>query len=505
MMSSFQQQCDCDCVDAAAATSSFTQHWLPTAAMKFAATDRVLGPRRRTCREMPRATRLLLYLWEVYASARPVGRHLVTLTCLCLAPALLTGALVHRWLSQTLRCGHQAALGTALVSGAAALAAAVLCHPLRCALTVSLPTVCARQGRELLISASLAVLLADVIPNIGANVGAVVGALKCAAEGFSRTLLNSSELLNAARGEIFQEAVRAGKEDLSLVAKVRTLERFTRVDVSEVKSSFVKMIGQVQVNFSHMRNTLTRYKVLSNRILAAGFVALLIWESACYLKSYLTCVKFDNHGISKERRWRRQRQRKEARAPSGGGGGFAPVLRRFQISCRDYTPSVVSLLAVTFHFSAMALIAASDHVVYRTLRVFLPWLLDFPAMSANMEVTYKVRWFPPAFCIVPRSCVTRQLADLRKDYKWNFSPEASTCDAALSDPGAGASALLACLWLMSYLLVFLEAYAARLQRNICASFFKKQEARRVAYCTAKSRAERDGQETVFISCPSALG
>ncbi|XP_037102176.1 osteoclast stimulatory transmembrane protein [Syngnathus acus] len=471
--------------------------------MKFAATDRVLGPRRRACREMPRAKRLLLYLWEVYSSARPAGRHLLTLTCLCLAPALLTGSLLHRWLSQTMRCGHRAALGTALVSGAAALAAAVLCHPLRCALTVSLPTVCARQGRELLISASLAVLLADVIPNIGANVGAVVGALKCAAEGFSRTLLNSSELLNAARGEIFQEAVRAGKEDLSLVAKVRTLERFTRVDVSKVKSSFVKMIGQVRVNFSHMRNTLTRYKVLSNRILAAVFVALLIWESARYLKSYLTCVKFDNHTIPKERR---RRQRKEARAPSGGG--FAPVLRRFQISCRDYTPSVVSLLAVTFHFSAMALIAASDHVVYRTLRVFLPWLLDFPAMSAYMEVTYRVRWFPPAFCIVPRSCVTRQLADLRKYYKWNFSPEASTCDAALSDPGAGASALLACLWLMSYLLVFLEAYAARLRRNICGSFFKKQEARRAAYRTAKSRAERDGQEpeeTVFITSPSALG
>lgn len=103
----------------------------------------------------------------------------------------------------------------------------------------------------------------------------------------------------------------------------------------------------------------------------------------------------------------------------------------------------------------------------------------------------QVQWFPPAFCILPHACITRQLTDFRKEYKWNFSPEASICDAKTSAPSAGVSALLACLWLMSYLLLFLEAYATRLRRNICASFFKKQAERRVAFWNAKGQAKQD--------------
>uniref|UniRef100_A0A3Q2YR81 Osteoclast stimulatory transmembrane protein n=1 Tax=Hippocampus comes TaxID=109280 RepID=A0A3Q2YR81_HIPCM len=369
--------------------------------------------RTACCRESVKS--LVFYLWDVYSSAKPLGRHLWTLTALCLTLAVVTGTLLYHWLSKTLKYDHNTSAHTALVYGVAMLPTTFLCHPLRCVLTMTLPTVCTKQGRKLLISAAVMILMCNVIPNISVNVGAVLRTLKCTADGFSKTLLNSSELLNTARQDMVKEAIQVRKEDL------------------------------MEINFSYMRKMITQYKLLSNRILAALFVALLIWESARYLKSYLTSITFDNNPISKRLR------QNEAHVTTRRS---VPIRGRFQISSGECTPSVISLLVVTLYFTAIALIAALDHIVYHTVQVILPWLLDFPAMSASINV----QWFPPAFCILPHACITR----------------------------AGVSALLACLWLMSYLLLFLEAYATRLRRNICASFFKKQEERRVAFWNAKA-------------------
>ncbi|KAM3872099.1 osteoclast stimulatory transmembrane protein [Diretmus argenteus] len=445
---------------------------------------------------------LLPYLWDVYSAPTPVGKAVLTLLSLCFMIAMVTGGLLYHWLSNTLRYDHETSIKTACVYSVAIFLLSFLCHPLRCVLTMALPTLCSKQGRKLIISAAVMILVLNVIPNITMNIGAVVHILKCTSEGFARTLLNSSGPLNRAKGDLVEETIKAKKEDLSIVTNLRKFDHFTHIDVSEVKNRFATIIAQIEINFSHARNLLKEYKLLSNRILAAIFVILLTVESARYLKSYLTSVQFDNVYLSKK-----QLQKVTA---VGNQISAENMIRSksYKITNQECSTCIVSFVAVTLYFTVMTFIVALDYIVYHLVQMSVPWLLDVPATSAGISVNYKIQWFLPASClipIIPQSCAKKELINFHRDYEWTFSSEPSLCDVTTSAPNLGVTVLLGSLWLMSYCLIFLEVYARRMRRKVSASFYRKQEERRIAFLLRKIQVMQKRKEQEIFSVEVACG
>lgn len=319
--------------------------------------------------------RAVLHLWDVYSAPVLSGRDVLTLLLLCSCLAAITAGLLYHWLAKTLSYSYELSVQTACTYSLLMLLTSFLCHPLRCVLTMTLPIVCTKQGRKLLLSASVMVLILNVIPNIALNFGVAAQILKCTTEGFTRSLLNSSKPLNMAKRDLVEEMERANL--WSNIKQLKTLAQLTNVDVSEVKVRFLELIGQIEQSFSQTKELLQKCLLLSNRILAALFVALLVLESFLYLKSYLSSTQFSNS--SKE-----LPQKESTRS-------WCPVSPlRCGIRSHERSSCVPALLVVTFYFLVITLTVTLDHVVYRVVDLIIPWLLDFPSTSAIFDVSYKV-------------------------------------------------------------------------------------------------------------------
>ncbi|KAI1897090.1 hypothetical protein AGOR_G00079540 [Albula goreensis] len=432
----------------------------------------------------------LAHLWSVYSKPAPeCAKEVMTLLFLCSMITVVTAFLIFRWMSEILKYDQMSSSIAAGLYAAAAFPLLSLVHPLRCAFTVILPTLGTKQGRKLILSTAMMLLVLNVIPSIAANMGVVVRVLKCTAEGMAQSLINSSELVNRAKEELIEQMKST---DNGIVPMLREFSQDTNINVTEVKQRFEVLSHRIENDFSHATHIIKHAKLVANRLVAVFFVIYLFAESALYLNAYLTNVKFDNKYVTGEL----------FRIARENGIQLVPDDLKnmvFSTSCRiskeELLKCILRFAAVTLYFIATVFIVVLDYVVYDLLQQGRPWITNMPTISISIGVNYKVTSYFVPGCIASKPCkeTSSQLVNFQRTYSWSFGFGAEGCVSEASPPDSGVTATLLLLYLLAYAMVLLEVYAGRARRKVSASFFPKQERKRTESLFKKILAKQEKQ------------
>uniref|UniRef100_A0AAY4BBW6 Dendritic cell-specific transmembrane protein-like domain-containing protein n=1 Tax=Denticeps clupeoides TaxID=299321 RepID=A0AAY4BBW6_9TELE len=407
------------------------------------------------------------FLWDAYSKPSPCSIwEFLSLLFVCFSVSCVTGGFLFQWLFGVLKYGYHtsgAATGLYMISTFVVI---VLVHPLRCVLTITLPTVGTAQGRKVILSACVMLVLLNIVPNVAANVGAVIDLLKCTSRNVAHSFLNSSELMNLVKGNMVNVAVRAVQDQFSLVQSLKEFDQLTHIDVFKVMQRFRSVSEHIAQDFFQAFDLVQAAKLVANRTLAAFLVLYLFTESACYLKSYLISVKFDNHYITGQLKEMASENQVLMRAGDVKGTVDSSSCR---IAKQELLSCLVPLAVVTLYFTLTIIVIGLDFLVYHLVTASVPWLLHIPPIEISLNVFYKVEHCYDGCLLFHDNCCRES-------------------------PNRGVVFLLSLLFGLSYLMAFLEVYACRLRRKVAASFFRRQEKRRVDFLFKKFLAKQRGTD-----------
>ncbi|KAL1269785.1 hypothetical protein QQF64_032074 [Cirrhinus molitorella] len=396
-------------------------------------------------------------LWLCYSSPTPQSAsNLLTLLVLCLSLAAVTASLLFHWLIDLLKYDIQTALVPVGIYATAVFVLSMLIHPFRCAFTLIFPTLFTRQGRKLLLSTSVMIVVLYVLPNMAANIATLTHVVKCASEKLSQSLLSSSELINTIKDNIVRRAEE--RVDGSLVQTLRDFDHTTHINVSEVKGRLHVLSQRVQEDFSEVKSQVQDLKLLFSRIFAAFFVLYLFTESVVYLRSYLTSVRFDNTYITGG--LRRKGAEKgivvEEKDVKNGVNSTS-----FRITKRELFKCLAPAMVITLYLLMTIFLLVLDHFLYYLVRLGGPWISNMPSTNISINVNFKVGT-EVSICKIFSSDCQVELFNFNRTYTALIHSDPNVCEAQSSELNPSVVTALVFLYLFSYTLLPLEVYARRL-------------------------------------------
>uniref|UniRef100_A0A8C2ELN1 Osteoclast stimulatory transmembrane protein n=1 Tax=Cyprinus carpio TaxID=7962 RepID=A0A8C2ELN1_CYPCA len=432
-------------------------------------------------------------LWLCYSSPTPQSAsHLLTLLVLCLSLAAVTASLLFHWLIDLLKYNVQTALVAVGIYAIAVFILSSLIHPYRCAFTIIFPTSFTQQGRKLLLSTSMMIIVLYVLPNIAANIATLTHVVKCASEKLSQSLLSSSELINTIKDNIVRRAEESKYE--SLLQMLCDFKHTTHINVSEVKRRLHLLSQRVQEDFSEVKSQVQDLKLLFSRIFAAVFVLYLFTESVMYLRSYLTSVRFDNTYITGGLRKKGAEKGIVVEAKDVKNGVNSTS---FRITQKELFKCLAPAVVITLYLLLTISLIVLDHFLYYLVKLGVPWISNMPSTNIGININFKVvevdiRQIFSSNCQV-------ELLNFNRTYTALIPSDPNVCEAQSSKLNPSVVTMLVFLYLFSYTLLPLEVYARRIRRKVAASFFQAQEGRRVEFLIKKIKIkQKERQNEVFF-------
>uniref|UniRef100_A0A673YHW9 Osteoclast stimulatory transmembrane protein-like n=1 Tax=Salmo trutta TaxID=8032 RepID=A0A673YHW9_SALTR len=171
-----------------------------------------------------RLSSTLTFQWGVYSKPSPTNKlEVFNLFCFCLIVGAALAGLLHVWMVYGLNYQPFPSMVVSSTWGCIIVLLLFLLHPVRCVLSISVPSLGTKQGRKILVSTALVVVVTSCIPNMTKNLSRSVDMINAPPTGDSLLFLRYltdlkhdnvyqtgrlQELLRARGVEEFPEAYR---------------------------------------------------------------------------------------------------------------------------------------------------------------------------------------------------------------------------------------------------------------------------------------------------------
>ncbi|XP_063281974.1 osteoclast stimulatory transmembrane protein [Pelobates fuscus] len=427
---------------------------------------------------IPRIKSVMQDFFLAYSNPVPSNRkQLLILIIECLLLSLTIGLLMYKWFSSYLEYDSQPVIILTIIVVIFQFCLLILVHPIRCVISIILPSIGTKQGRNFLWSASFVAIMFNIIPNIVINLKNVFHTMKCIAQHSSESLLNSTD--------VFQNIVRdmTGRltdfKDkvvrLSLSTTTRDMKIDANIDKSIISRQIIKLSENVNEEFTSVESQLKDGVLTCNKVLAVCLGLYLLWNAIWYLQRYLTDLEFDNMYITKQLKILALKKHASGLLPSSSKWLIRST--GVKLSREEICISLVQFLILSLFILLTVLTIVADHIAYQFALAVGAWVSDLPAMPIALQIKYDAT--VKAFLIIESNIAINQ------EYLWKMNFAESKCCQRPSPPNVSAIITFGFIYSFLFVMILLQAYAHRLRRKMSALFYPKREEERVSYLLEK--------------------
>ncbi|XP_041114483.1 osteoclast stimulatory transmembrane protein-like [Polyodon spathula] len=444
---------------------------------------------------LEKARKTFKFLWCVYSKPTPSS----SLECLalflqCLFIATLTGGLLFIWMYLTLKYTYMPSCVVSGIYTCVCLFILFLVHPVRCMFTMIIPSLGTKQGRKLIISTAMMLLVLNCIPNIITNIKNVLDIIKCSTQTTTEKTLNSAIILNSAISDFngfFQKIPTMQKAKNNLNFK-------GNINISEINKKLDIVSEGVKQEFRSVESILRTSLEVMKKVVAGLLLLYLLAGSVWYLIGYLTDIKYDNLYVT------------EKLCSLAEEHGRADALLSYnkklikstglRMSRHEVLRALRGMVILAVYGVIAAVIIGLDHFVFFLLGNILEWAHDFPevefSISTNLSVKIGVGGLNEINNALndvvnifggdgSKTQIPTETHKMDENYKFAIPFLDEGCLKKLSPPCSSIAVTVGVLHLVAFVMLVGEVYARRACRKISASFYKQREEERVNYLFQK--------------------
>ncbi|KFQ53707.1 Osteoclast stimulatory transmembrane protein, partial [Pelecanus crispus] len=239
--------------------------------------------------------------WSIYSKPVPAnGRELWTLFLQCSCVTVVIGGLFYNWMFASLEYSWHLSIIMAISFSLLLLLTLFLVHPARCVFSMIMPTFGTKQGRKLLLSTCIMIVVVNITPNIISNIKTILQVIKCICKNSSESLLNSTALLETASWEL-GDAIQETAHSINIHRPMNGHFQFSLLKNSSFIYQQMHLAGEkIGRDFLAVEVLVKDSVRVGNKLVAGLSMLYLCFESTWYLKNYLTNLRFDNFYITKK-------------------------------------------------------------------------------------------------------------------------------------------------------------------------------------------------------------